>query len=153
MLRVVLRVVVESLNFFSSPCPKVTWRDCSFERLWVLSWQTSALFVSPARSFQTQAKEACFIFLLNKLVAPFEFSHTGHHIKTCLRALENVPVAPDPLEKHSFGQLQELRPRPFLWSPSIAEGNLPKWPPKRGEKRINGRSISVMKTDSLIRNY
>lgn len=72
------------------------------------------LFVSPAGSFQMQVEGACFIFLLNKLVTPFGFSHTGQHIKTCLSALENVPVVPDPLEKHSFGQLQEVGPRACL---------------------------------------
>lgn len=110
------------------------------------------LFVSPAGSFLMQVEGACFIFLLNKLVTPFGFSHTGQHIKTCLSALENVPVDPDPLEKHSFGQLQEVGPRTSLWSPLVAGGTLPKGSPKRGGERIYGEPTSVIKMDSFIRS-
>lgn len=144
-------VVFESLNL-------VLLLEDHMERLFlwgnlgVILANLSPLFVSPAGFFQMQVEGACFIFLLNKLVTPFGFSHTGQHIKTCLRALENVPVVPDPLEKHSFGQLQEVGPKTCLWSPLVEGGNLPKWPPKKGGERIYGEPSSVIKIDSFIRS-
>lgn len=91
------------------------------------SWQTSLFscwFLPDA------SRGACFIFLFNELVTTFGFSHASQHIKTCLRVLENVPVVPDPLEKYSFGQLQEVGPRISFEAPHLEEETCQNGPPE-----------------------
>lgn len=116
-------------------------------------WHPGKPLCFPCWFLPDASRRACFIFLLNKLVTPFGFSHISQHIKTCLRALENVPMGPRPSGKTFIWTAAGGGTKDFLWNPSVGGGNLPKWPLKRIGEGSYDEPDSVTKMDSFTRSW